>query len=388
MTRIRTVKGIAGFTTVAASAVAIAFLVGLVGLAAPVSSHHPAAPASTALLGAPAISFGTASKPSVTYELPTPNPQENGGYGGALAISGTVAVVGTSAESSSGFSNAGVAYIVNLATGKTIQLTSPDPQVNGYFGYSVAINGSTVAVGAPGQAVGDLSAAGEAYTFNAESGALILGFSSPLAATGGGFGHSVALSSKLFVVGAPGEGGSGEYMDSGHVYAFSTSTGDLELNLTSPNSQKVGGFGISVATTSTTLVVGAEGETAAGLLEAGHAYLLRASNGSVIATLTSPNPVSDGFFGISVAISGSRVIVGAPYETGMGSRTRATPTPSAPPRELSSRRLRARTPKREGSSATMWRSVVRPRWSGRSSRAGRASPMPVERTRSAQPPGP
>jgi hypothetical protein len=63
--------------------------------------------------------------------------------------------------------------------------------------------------------------------------------------------------------------------------------------------------------------VGAPRETANALTVAGHAYVLDTTTG-LITTLTSPAPQANGHFGSSVAVSGTTVVVGAPFETGSG----------------------------------------------------------------------
>src|SRR3989442_1683190 len=90
------------------------------------------------------------------------------------------------------------------------------------------------------------------------------------------------------------------------------------VTLASPNPQLDGNFGQSVAISGTTVVVGASGETAGLQLQAGNAFVLDAASGSLAFTLTSPNAVTCGNFGQSVAISGTTVVVGAPGETAGG----------------------------------------------------------------------
>src|SRR6267143_3555132 len=118
----------------------------------------------------------------------------------------------------------------------------------------------------------------------------------------GGFGHSVAISGTTVVVGAEGETGVG-FLQAGHAFIIDTTANALPITLTSPNAGSGGSFGTSVAISGTTIVVGAPGETAGGF--AGHAYVFDATTGDLIRTLTSPNTQLEGEFGESVAISGA-----------------------------------------------------------------------------------
>jgi hypothetical protein len=101
------------------------------------------------------------------------------------------------------------------------------------------------------------------------SGVIRRKLTSPNAQVNGWFGSSVdvAESTGIVVVAAFAERGAGR------VYLFRDKTGKLIRKLTSPNSQPGGGFGGSVSTSGATVVVGASCETAAGLLEAGRAYV-------------------------------------------------------------------------------------------------------------------
>ena len=88
-------------------------------------------------------------------------------------------------------------------------------------------------------------------------------------------------------------------------HATSSIVGSGITTLTSPNLRAEGLFGLSVAASGSIVVVGAQGA----------AYTFNAKTGSLISTLGSPNTQSGGGFGHSVAASGNIVLVGSPYET-------------------------------------------------------------------------
>jgi hypothetical protein len=250
--------------------------------------------------------------------LTSPNAQTNGCFGQSVAISGSTVVVGAYCETADGYSLAGNAYVFNATTGALINtLTSPNAQTDGYFGESVAISGDTAVVGAYGEAAGGYSVAGNAYVFNATTGALINTLTSPNAQTDEEFGSSVAISASTAVVGT-------RYMTAnvcfgvGNAYVFNAMTGALIATLMSPNVQTGGCFGFAVAISGSTVVVGAFAESARGHSSAGNAYVFNATTGAVIATLTSPNAQTGGEFGYYVAISGSTVVVGAYAESAGG----------------------------------------------------------------------
>jgi len=250
--------------------------------------------------------------------LSSPNSQTDGWFGSAVAISGNDVVIGAYDENASGYDGAGNAYIFDATTGALVRtLTSPNAQAGGAFGSAVAISGTTVVVGAPEEYVDRNSEAGHAYVFDATTGALLSTLTSPNEQAAGRFGDSVAISGTTAVVGAWEESVSGLFV-AGHAYVFKATTGALVSTLTSPNPQTDGQFGFSVTISGAKVVVGAWLENASGLSQAGHAYVFKATTGALISTLTSPKPQTRGFFGSAVAISGSTIVVGARNETSSG----------------------------------------------------------------------
>jgi len=245
------------------------------------------------------------AQPPAIVTLTSPNPQSNGEFGYSVAISGNVVVVGAPEESVSGYTQAGSAYVFNAQTGALVaRLVDPNSQYNGEFGYFVAIIGNDVVVG------GD----GNAYTFNAQAGTLIAIHQSPDSQDSEVAGYSVATSGDVVVVGAPFANVSSDAY-AGDANISNAATGALIATLRSPNLQYFGNFGESVATSGNLAVVSAPGETIGGNSSAGRAYVFNAQNGTFVATLASANQQYNGNFGFSVAISGRVAVVGAPGET-------------------------------------------------------------------------
>jgi hypothetical protein len=250
--------------------------------------------------------------------LTSPNAQSNGAFGYSVATSATLAAVGAPSESASGFSSAGHAYLFNATSGALINaLTTPNPQIGGNFGYSIAIVGKVALVGAPNENSNGKETAGRAYVFNAATGKLIKTLTSPHSQNFGNFGWSISVSGKIAVIGAPYESSNG-VLESGRAYVFDIESGAQIRTLSSPNPQYDGQFGDSVALTANFVIVGAPTENASGQQYAGHSYVFSATTGALIKTLTSANPQYDGVFGRSVAISGDTIVVGAYGESAKG----------------------------------------------------------------------
>jgi hypothetical protein len=209
-----------------------------------------------------------------TITLTSPNAQLNGLFGSSVAINENdpIVVVGAPTETANAQSEAGNAYVLDTTTGSITTLTSPTPQLDGNFGFSVSVSGTTVVVGAPGETANALAFAGHAYVFDVSMASPVATLTSPYAQAYGEFGISVSISCSAVVVGVFLETANGQ-AGAGHAYSFDASTGFLTTTLTSPNAQINGDFGSSVAVSGTTAVVGAPSETGSGFPGAGHAYI-------------------------------------------------------------------------------------------------------------------
>ncbi len=263
------------------------------------------------------LSSGTPAIPAVTLHNPSPAVFENFGY--SVAIAGTRVVVGAPFDST-GASGAGSAYVYNLSSGTpTIPVSTlnhPSPAADDNFGISVAISGTRVVVGAPNDDTGATDA-GSACVYDLSSGTPavpVATFNNPGPAVNDQFGYSVAISGTRVVVGTWQDDTGAQDAGSAYVYDLSSGTPTVPVfTLNNPGPEPQDYFGYSVAISGTRAVVGAwKDETGAG--DAGSAYVYDLSSGTPTipaATLNNPGPAASDFFGWSVAISGTRVVVGA-----------------------------------------------------------------------------
>jgi len=192
----------------------------------------------------------------------------------------------------------------NASWSQQAELMASDGAANDEFGYSIAASGSTVVVGAPNHAVGSNVWQGAAYVFvrNGTTWTQQAELMASDGLQGDNFGLSVAISGNTIVVGAPSHGVTRFADGAAYVYMGSggTWTEQAELN-------GAGYFGVSLAISGSTVVVGAEGA----------AYVFAESGGtwSQQAELTASDGAAGDFFGSSVAVDGSTVLVGALYHT-------------------------------------------------------------------------
>ncbi|MGC2169273.1 MAG: DUF6531 domain-containing protein [Acidimicrobiales bacterium] len=189
-------------------------------------------------------------------------------------------------------------------------MTASDAAADDAFGSSVALSGTTLIVGAAGVS----SDKGAAYIFTLSDGTWTQ--SAELTASDGEaddtFGGSVALTASTAFVGAPfHEVGGHTWQGAVYVYTLSGGTWSQSAELTASDGTTNTWFGASIAVSGSALLVGADIATVEGDETEGAAYVFSLSDGtwSQSAELAAPSGAT--YFGSSVAIAGTTAVIGA-----------------------------------------------------------------------------
>ena len=289
--------------------------------------------ASVAISGATAIvgawlddDNGTASGSAYLFDTTTgqqiakllPNDgATNDFFGHSVAISGTTAIVGSHADDDNG-SSSGSAYLFDTATGQQIaKLLPEDGAADDWFGFSVAISGTTAIVGA---FLDDDNGpeSGSAYLFDTTTGKQIAKLLPDDGAADDRFGFSVAIKGATAMVGAYKDDDNGDW--SGSAYLFDTTTGQQLAKLLPDDGAADDRFGFSVAIKGATAMVGAYKDDDNGDWS-GSAYLFDTTTGQQLAKLLPDDGAANDQFGHSVAISGATAIVGAYHDDDNGANS-------------------------------------------------------------------
>jgi hypothetical protein len=297
--------------------------------------------------------------------LKASNTQSRDRFGWAVAMDGNTLAVSAIGEGSAatgvngdqelfGAARSGAVYVFTLNAGVWSQqayIKASNTGLEDWFGYSIALSGDTLAVGATRERSGtgeqdDNSAgsSGAVYVYTRDAG--VWSQQAYLKASNIGafdeFGWSVGLDGDTLVVGAHKEDGSASGVNepsnenapnSGAAYVFlrSAETWSQQAYLKASNTDENDTFGLSVAISGDTLVVGSEWESSSSIgvggnqddnstLAAGAAYVFSRSGETWTqqAYLKASNTDYADKFGSSVAIETDTLLVGAVYEDSDG----------------------------------------------------------------------
>jgi hypothetical protein len=261
------------------------------------------------------LTSATPSTPVLTLQGPSMST-------GSAVIFGTTVVLGDRFDAT-GAQQSGSAFVYDLSsttpTSPVTILSNPSPAAGDHFGWAVATNGTRILVSAPDDDTG-ADDAGSAYVYelaSATPSVPVCNLNNPGAATLDHFGSSVAVSGTLMVVGVPYDDFGAEKAGSVYVYDLSGATPSVPVALLHNPTPKFGEqFGFSVAVDGARIVVGTPYDSAT-IKRRGNAYVYDLNSATpTVPLLKLPNPGVGllGQFAWSVAISGTRVLIGGPDE--------------------------------------------------------------------------
>jgi hypothetical protein len=265
------------------------------------------------------LSSATPTVPVATLGNPLPGKAVLGvDFGAAVAISGTRVVVGAPGDDTRG-QNAGVAFVYDLSPSNpntgVVTLFGPNPEAGDRFGASVAIFGSLVVVGAPtGSAT-----TGRAFLYDVASATPAVSYAglvNPDPVAGDQFAESLSMSGTRVLVGAPGDSTGAAAAGSAYLFEVAGLTTDTPNPVTTfrnPAPAPGDRFGAAVGIGDGKVVIGAAADDAGGT-DSGIAYLYFAESPTPFAFLRNPRPAAGDAFGSAVAIAATGVVVGAPAD--------------------------------------------------------------------------
>lgn len=242
--------------------------------------------------------------------LTAPTPGLGAEAGFAVAVDGTTIVLGAPGENA----NTGAIYVIDCATlpcAAPLRVAPADVAAGDEFGSAVSISGGTLVATSPA------TNPGAAYIFVNDGSGWTQQAKLGTGTFGERFGHAAALSGDRLAIGAD-RASAG----AGRVYVFERvgATWSADGPLSAADAHSGDAFGAAVALDSDTLLVGAPYVAAPGVSRyangAAYAFVHDAGGWTQQAKLIAA-PSGDGdLFGFAVAFDSDRAAIGAPYAEG------------------------------------------------------------------------
>jgi len=240
----------------------------------------------------------------------------------SVAIHGDTIVIGDIGHDTDSGVGSGSAYVYTYdgtVWTEQAKLTASNGALGDVFGRSVAINGTTIVIGAPGPF--SLSENGQVYVYTrygtvwTEQAKLTAN-----EATGDQFGSSVEIDAETIVIGAPTDDTeNGDISGSAYVYTHSGTVWIEQKKLTASDGAARDLFGRSVAIDGDTIVIGAHYHDTEKGEDSGSAYVYTRI-GTVWTEqvkLMAIDAAAKDRFGESVAIDGDTIVIGADGDDGI-----------------------------------------------------------------------
>jgi len=251
------------------------------------------------------------------------------GFAESVGISGDTIVIGAIDDQDNGFS-AGSAYVFGRSEGSWVEVTkllATDGGEFDYFGADVCIEGSTIAIGAPGACA--------VYVFELEGNnwverARLVASDAQITDQ---FGASVAMCDDRMVVGAYQDDDGGSSSGSAYVFRRVGGIWTEEAKLVASDADAGDRFGNTVSIAQSTIAIGATFDDDLGM-SSGSAYVFEMVGGAWIETakLLASNGEAGDWLGADeqVAVDQGRIVAGASRSDNSGAFSGAAYAFSAP----------------------------------------------------------
>ena len=258
-------------------------------------------------------------------ELRHPAADMQAQFGGAIAIDGAFMAIAAPRDGTRGF-QAGCVFVYQRKGSRWLPhstLVRPRASAGDLAGTAVAIHGRTLVVGVPKADEGGLdTGAVEVYELRDDAWVHAATLTAPSARVGSFFGISVAVDGGTVFVGAPGDDSDGPIAGRVHVYRRTGKGWGWDGSVGCPSGPR-GWFGASVAAADGLAVAGAPRAARPGATDAlvrGAAWSLQRRNGTWTCQqcFVPARPEEGDSIGCTIATDGRTVVIGATADSVRG----------------------------------------------------------------------
>jgi len=246
-------------------------------------------------------------------------------FGGKVALSGNTAIIGVMRDDTDKGDDVGSAYVFTRTGAHWSQqtkLTAEDAAAGDSFGYSIALSNDTVVISAPfDDDKGKDSGAVYIYTRTGNTWHLQDKITATDGSSGDLFGISLALSGNTIVVGADLNEEKGFNAGAAYVFTRVKNSWNQQAKLTAADGAEGDIFGVRVALDGNTALISARRDDDKVMgVDAGSAYVFirTGTTWSQQVKLTAPDGAADDRFGRSVALVGNTALIGAMFQDDKG----------------------------------------------------------------------
>ena len=250
-----------------------------------------------------------------TQKLTASDASAGDDFGYSVALFGDRVIIGARENDDDG-SNSGAAYIFDLEDDtwvETQKLTASDAAVEDRFGISVSLSVDRAIIGAYLND-DDGSNSGAVYVFDLEDDTWVetQKLTASDAAANDQFGFSVSLMGGRACISAPRNDDGGDESGSAYIFDLEDDTWTETQKLTASDAMEDDYFAFSISLDGDRVLIGAYGNDEAAAF-GGSAYIFDLEDGTWVESqkLTASDAEASDYFGYSVSLSGNQLIVGA-----------------------------------------------------------------------------
>ncbi|HOX47521.1 MAG TPA: hypothetical protein PK668_28265 [Myxococcota bacterium] len=264
---------------------------------------------------------------SLQQKLLAPAVDDTHHFGHSVALSGQTAVIGAPTDHAAGFYAGSVYVFVRVVAvwSQEQKLTSSDGRAGDHFGAAAAASGDTVVIGAPeDDDRGADSGSAQVFVRSGLTWPRQQVLLAPDGAAGDSFGVAVAISGDTLVVGADGNAASASLSGAAYVFVRSGATWTLQQKLTASDAEANDHFGWSVAISGNTILVGAPYNDSPSMSGSAYVFVRSGAVWTEQQKLIAPDAAASDFFGAVVSLDVNSALIGAYYDDDLGADSGST----------------------------------------------------------------